>query len=71
MTKDFYQWILSYILNNNLKELIFLEFQLLACQNLRPLHLLGKASWVEQLLGCSWCVGLHEQSPARSLTGHN
>lgn len=43
MTKDFYQWIYILVipLNNNLKELIFLEFQLLACQNLRPLHLLG------------------------------
>lgn len=41
MTKDFYQWIFTYILNRNLKELIFLEIQLLACQNLRPLHLLG------------------------------
>jgi len=41
MTKDFSQWTLSYILNNtnNKKELIFLKFQLLAHQNIRPLFL--------------------------------
>lgn len=48
MTKDFYQWMLSYFLNNNndnnnnnnnSNDLIFLKFQLPAYQNMRPLLL--------------------------------